>query len=481
MMKRTKANKKSRKFLNISKKSKKKIYIILGLVVAIILAFYLLIRAYALYLKNLYLTEPISILFMGMDGGNSDFADRDALYADSMMGLSYNPDANHLEMLSIPRDIYTQISCKPEGQSRGEKINSAFMYGTLINDDGVGCMKDTIAYSTGMEFNRYARVDFESVINVADLVGPISITAINGNRGSEFCEQDQFGNPDAFCWTEGRTYQMKGEELLAYVRHRKTDTTVFRERRSQQVMEQMIIRMVSLEITGQRKVVKEAFEMIDTNMQYEEVRALALNFVTFPSTNAAQLQTTGISNLNMPSSQLLLSDGTNELLVAAYMLNFRPGEFHFSFSDVVFFTNADRFNPNVGYLRTDEPKEEPIDPPVDDEDTNELSLNLSGQTLLNVTESTQLIALLSDGNASVSSIQYTSSNPAVASINSAGLVTGISAGTATMTATITTTDGRVVTGSLTLTVLAPPTEVPIIPEEPDIPVSEPTESDQTIQ
>jgi hypothetical protein len=81
-----------------------------------------------------------------------------------------------------------------------------------------------------------------------------------------------------------------------------------------------------------------------------------------------------------------------------------------------------------------------------------LALSASGQT-------SQLIALATSGSTGLqqnatdsTQIQWSSSVPSIASVNASGLVTGLSAGTTTITALLTNADGSVVSNTATVTV-----------------------------
>jgi uncharacterized protein YjdB len=90
------------------------------------------------------------------------------------------------------------------------------------------------------------------------------------------------------------------------------------------------------------------------------------------------------------------------------------------------------------------------------------SLSASGQT-------TQLIALATSGSTglqtdvtSSTQIKWSSNTPSIASVSASGLVTGSSAGNATITAELTNTDGSVVSGTATVAVSNTPAPDPLL-------------------
>ncbi len=90
------------------------------------------------------------------------------------------------------------------------------------------------------------------------------------------------------------------------------------------------------------------------------------------------------------------------------------------------------------------------------------------ESFIQVFKSVRLTATVSPTNASNKSVVWESSAPGVAFVGNTGLVTGISAGTAVITAT--SVDGSV-TGSATVTVLEPVTGVQLTPDPLMIPVN----------
>jgi uncharacterized protein YjdB len=88
-----------------------------------------------------------------------------------------------------------------------------------------------------------------------------------------------------------------------------------------------------------------------------------------------------------------------------------------------------------------------------------VSVTPTSQTLSASGQTSQLIALATSGSSGLQEdvtsspqIQWISSTPSVASVSASGLVTGLSAGTSTITAQLTNPDGTVVSSTATVTV-----------------------------
>jgi uncharacterized protein YjdB len=82
------------------------------------------------------------------------------------------------------------------------------------------------------------------------------------------------------------------------------------------------------------------------------------------------------------------------------------------------------------------------------------NVSLPATTTVNVAASVMILATVLPGNASNSVLSWTTSNPGIVTVGSNGLITGISAGTAIISAT--STDGSNKTGTSQITVVLPP-------------------------
>ena len=78
---------------------------------------------------------------------------------------------------------------------------------------------DTISQFFGIPVDYYARVSFNSMIEIVDTIGGIDV------MGTDFCEQDEnrsFKKDDLICLKKGEQH-LDGKQALAYSRHRKTE------------------------------------------------------------------------------------------------------------------------------------------------------------------------------------------------------------------------------------------------------------------
>ena len=78
--------------------------------------------------KVIEATEPLTILLMGVDTGNVERTDPWAGNSDSMILVTVNPKNKKVVMMSLERDILTQIQ-QPDGSVREAKLNAAYADG----------------------------------------------------------------------------------------------------------------------------------------------------------------------------------------------------------------------------------------------------------------------------------------------------------------------------------------------------------------
>lgn len=155
------------------------------------------------------ITEPFTLLIMGIDGTGENIDQANSLNGDSLMLITFNPKTLNTTILSIPRDSYVPITCL--ANRKRNKITHAGI-------GGEKCMISTIENFTDITIDYYVKINFSGVVKLVDHLGGIKVDV-----PIEFCEQDSLrrkGNHE-ICLKPG-TQILKGEEALALSRHRKT-------------------------------------------------------------------------------------------------------------------------------------------------------------------------------------------------------------------------------------------------------------------
>ena len=157
-------------------------------------------------LSNKSLTEPFSVLLMGVDSEKEEIKGS-SFNGDSLVLITFNPKNLNATILSIPRDTYTSISCFA-GQ-RKNKITHAAWYGE-------SCMINTIENMFDISIDYYVKINFSGVVNIVDALGGVDVDV-----PYSFCEQNSkrmFGNSTVYVSKGFQT--LNGEQALALSRNR---------------------------------------------------------------------------------------------------------------------------------------------------------------------------------------------------------------------------------------------------------------------
>jgi len=155
------------------------------------------------------LTEPFTMLIMGVDSEKDGLNDNAAFNGDTLMIITFNPKTLNATMFSIPRDTYVPIKCRGNAEN---KINSSAAYGTK-------CVIDTIEQLIDIKIDYYVKINFNGVIKLVDSLGGIDV-----NVPKKFCESDSLrrqGKKYDICLEAGPQH-LNGEQALALARHRHT-------------------------------------------------------------------------------------------------------------------------------------------------------------------------------------------------------------------------------------------------------------------
>lgn len=158
--------------------------------------------------QNKSLTEPFTILLMGVDGVGNGIKNMTA-NGDSLILLTFNPNTFSTTMLSIPRDSYVPITCM--GNKKNKIAHSAL--------GGDKCMINTVQNLVGINIDYYAKINFNGIVQLVDTLGGIDV-----DIEYSFCEQNSnrdFG--DNMIYVEKGFQTINGEQALAYSRNRHTN------------------------------------------------------------------------------------------------------------------------------------------------------------------------------------------------------------------------------------------------------------------
>lgn len=200
--------------------------------------------------------DPFSVLLLGIDneGDNVEYG-----RSDTMMLVTVNPNTEKTNILSIPRDTYTEII----GRGTQDKINHAHAFGKA------SMSMNTVQNLLDVPVDYYLSVNMESMQQMVDAVGGITvIPPLTFTQGE-------------YKFVEGESTHMDGAKALAYTRMRKSDPNgdYGRQLRQRQVIEGAMKSVASVDsIMNYRDILSTMGNTMKTNMSFDEMQDLFSNY-----------------------------------------------------------------------------------------------------------------------------------------------------------------------------------------------------------
>ncbi len=204
--------------------------------------------------KVIEATEPLTILLMGVDTGNVERTDPWAGNSDSMILVTVNPKTKKVVMMSLERDILTQIQ-QPDGSVREAKLNAAYA------DGGAELAISTIQKMMNIHIDRYVMVNMHGLQRMVDAVGGITV---NNTLGFPISIQDQEPFNTISIGVGEQT--LNGDEALVYSRMRYQDPEgdYGRQKRQREVIKKVVEKVLSLNSLSRYQTILKA---VSNNMQ----------------------------------------------------------------------------------------------------------------------------------------------------------------------------------------------------------------------
>ena len=237
---------------------------------------------------NKKLTEPFTLLLLGVDSTKDGLSENAIFNGDTMMLITFNPNTLNATVFSVPRDTYVPISCYGWNSN---KINSSAVGGTT-------CVVNTLEKLTGIEIDYYVKINFKGVVDLVEALNGVEV-----NVPINFCEQDsnrEFGKNE-ICLKEG-LQTLNGEEALALSRHRKTLATGDFQRVQHQ---QLVVEAMA----------KKAKTIRSVDMLYDVLNAVSKNIET-------NIETSEMLNLYNVGKKMLFKNNANINLEKTYLTGY---------------------------------------------------------------------------------------------------------------------------------------------------------------
>ena len=233
--------------------------------------------------------EPFSILLLGIDTGALGRTETGR--SDSMMVVTVNPEKKTSTIVSLDRDIYSDML---DGVTF-DKLNHAYAYG------GVELSMDAVEKLLDIPIDHYVSINMQGLRDLIDAVGGIDV------------ENEIDFTLEGVHVPKGKI-TLNGKTGLAYARMRKEDPEgdIGRQRRQREVVTKIVNKVLSMSgVSNYKSILKAVEKNSQTDLTWDDMLDVAKNY--YPAfDNIEQMQLQGEAQvINEIYYQML---GINELL-----------------------------------------------------------------------------------------------------------------------------------------------------------------------
>lgn len=216
--------------------------------------------------KDAKLNERINVLILGVDDGDSEAAKTEPKRTDAMLLLSFDPKAEKVALLSIPRDTKIVIM----GHRDPQKINAAYTFGGVVG------AKQAVANLLHVPIHYYALANWQGFIDFVDMIGGVDI-----NVDHDMHYEDPYA--DLVIDIKKGYQHMDGKTAGKYVRFRSDELgDIGRVQRQQIFMKAAAKQMFSIQnVTKAGTIYKSMEKYIKTDMDTLTMIKAANSFKIF--------------------------------------------------------------------------------------------------------------------------------------------------------------------------------------------------------
>ena len=221
--------------------------------------------------KEKTLTEPFTVLIMGVDSTIDGLTKNQAFNGDTLIMATFNPNTLTATMFSIPRDLYVPIACNHD---KYNKINSSAAYGS-------SCVINTVQKLTGIDIDYYAKMNFTGVVQLVEAVGGVEVEVeepdfnYDKEHAGMMCEQDSKRRKGSslICIKPG-FQKLNGEQALAYARcrHLYALSDISRNQHQQAIIEALAKKLKTIKTLKEfQSIVDAVSNNLETNITPEQI------------------------------------------------------------------------------------------------------------------------------------------------------------------------------------------------------------------
>lgn len=218
--------------------------------------------------------DCLNVLLIGIDsrGGNNTY-----MNTDVMMVATVNERTGVISLTSLLRDCYVFIP-RVGGSGDCGRLNAAAAWG------GIPLLIETIEMNFGIHIDHYAKVDFNSFIDVIDLLGGVDVTlspeeahAVNRDLDRRFTGNRQKTYPESEPISEeGGLTHLNGQQALTFCRLRKIDDDFNRTERQRKTLTAVIAKAKKMSLGDVNRLAKAVLPYVETDRGLTETKVLGL-------------------------------------------------------------------------------------------------------------------------------------------------------------------------------------------------------------
>ncbi len=198
----------------------------------------------------------VNILLIGQDRRPGQGRQR----SDAMILCTLNLTKKTLTMTSFLRDTYVKY---PDGHI-DNRLNAAYAWG------GMPLLNDTLKLNFGVEVDGNFEVDFNSFVQVIDLLGGVEITLTNAE--ANWMRKSGLS-------VHAGTQRLSGEEALVYSRIRKLDNDFYRTNRQRKVLQSLLQSCKQSSISELMEILEAVLPLVATDMTNQQIMNLAADIL----------------------------------------------------------------------------------------------------------------------------------------------------------------------------------------------------------
>ena len=236
----------------------------------------------------------INILLLGIGGGTHDAPD----LTDTIMIASIDPVNNKADLLSIPRDLWVQVS--GHGSMKLNAVYETGKYAYLHRIDnsntnhlaiaaGFALADQVISGILGVTVNYTALVDFQAFRQAVDAVGGVTVD-VSSRLYDPTMAWENNGDP---ILAEPGVQSFDGKHALIYVRSRETTSDFARGERQRSVLVALKDKILTLGTLSNPVKISELIstfgDNVQTDLSLDEMSQLASLIKDIPNSQVASI------------------------------------------------------------------------------------------------------------------------------------------------------------------------------------------------